>query len=185
MKHNHYKRDVSGIKTLDVYRLLEVFEVTCPVAQHVIKKALVAGQRGHKDVLRDWQDILDSAERKIEMLREDAINEVCEADIKAAAAKGRAIMADPSDSFDEARIDRVASSHGDGEHYAELGVSDSGGWIEWGGAVSTDDDDAPVSMGARVAVRRRNGNTDEATADQFPWWHDNDPDDIIAYRVLT
>lgn len=71
MKHGHYSRDVSQLKTLDVYRLLELFGVTCPVAQHVIKKALVAGQRGHKDAVRDWQDIQDSAMRKLEMIAED------------------------------------------------------------------------------------------------------------------
>lgn len=70
-KHSHYKRDVSQLKTLDVYRLIDLFDVTCPVAQHVIKKALVAGQRGHKDTVRDWQDIQDSAMRKLEMIAED------------------------------------------------------------------------------------------------------------------
>ena len=70
-KHGHYKRDVSQLKTLDVYRLLDLFNVTCPVAQHVIKKALVAGKRGHKDTVRDWQDIQDSAMRKLEMIAED------------------------------------------------------------------------------------------------------------------
>lgn len=70
-KHDHYKRDVSHLKTIDVYRIIELFEITCPVAQHVLKKAMVAGMRGHKDLARDWQDILDSAERRLEMLAED------------------------------------------------------------------------------------------------------------------
>lgn len=71
MSHNHYFRDVSNLQSLDVYRLLELFDVTCPVAQHVVKKALAAGQRGHKSMHKDWQDIADSAARKLEMLRED------------------------------------------------------------------------------------------------------------------
>lgn len=74
MKHSHYKRDISklNLKVLDVYRLIDLFNITCPVAQHVFKKSMAAGQRGHKDLLKDWQDILDSAERRLEMLDEDA-----------------------------------------------------------------------------------------------------------------
>lgn len=73
MSHNHYFRDVSRLQTLDVYRLLELFQVTCPVAQHIIKKALAAGQRGHKDTRRDWQDIADSAARRLQMMDEDRL----------------------------------------------------------------------------------------------------------------
>ncbi|OYW87695.1 MAG: hypothetical protein B7Z23_13530 [Pseudomonadales bacterium 32-61-5] len=72
MSHNHYFRDVSRLNSLDVYRLLELFQVTCPVAQHIVKKALAAGQRGHKDTRRDWQDIADSAARRLQMIDEDA-----------------------------------------------------------------------------------------------------------------
>lgn len=72
MNHKHYFRPVAHLQDIDVYRFLELFGVTCPVAQHVIKKAVAAGQRGHKDIRRDWQDIEDSAIRKQEMLREDA-----------------------------------------------------------------------------------------------------------------
>lgn len=71
MTHNHYFRDVSHLNSLDVYRLLELFQVTCPVAQHIVKKALAAGQRGHKDTRRDWQDIADSAARRLQMMDED------------------------------------------------------------------------------------------------------------------
>lgn len=70
-KHDHYFRLVpNGVKKIDVYRFLEMFGVTCPVAQHVIKKAVAAGQRGHKDLKRDWNDIIDSGKRKLEMLAE-------------------------------------------------------------------------------------------------------------------
>jgi hypothetical protein len=71
MSHEHYFIDVSHIDRLDVYRLLDLFKVTCPVAQHVVKKALAAGQRGHKDTRRDWQDIADSAARRLQMISED------------------------------------------------------------------------------------------------------------------
>lgn len=68
----HYQIDVSRYDVIDVYRIIELAGITCPVAQHVLKKAFAAGQRGHKSVERDWQDIKASAERKIEMMREDA-----------------------------------------------------------------------------------------------------------------
>ena len=71
MSHEHYFIDVTHIDRLDVYRLLDLFKVTCPVAQHIVKKALAAGQRGHKDTRRDWQDIADSAARRLQMISED------------------------------------------------------------------------------------------------------------------
>lgn len=71
-KHSHYFIDVSGYDRVDVYRLIELAGITCPVAQHVFKKAFATGKRGHKDLRRDWQDIRDSAARKLQMLGEDA-----------------------------------------------------------------------------------------------------------------
>lgn len=74
MSHEHYFRDIpKGVKRIDIYRFLDMFDVTCPVAQHVIKKAVAAGQRGHKDLNRDWHDVADSAARKLEMMREDTL----------------------------------------------------------------------------------------------------------------
>ena len=71
-KHNHYFRDVSHLQQVDVYRILELFEVTCPVAQHIVKKALAAGKRGAKSPARDMQDIVDSAQRWLAMREEDS-----------------------------------------------------------------------------------------------------------------
>jgi hypothetical protein len=71
-KHNHYFKNVAHLQQVDVYRILELFEVTCPVAQHIVKKALAAGKRGAKSPARDMQDIVDSAQRWLEMREEDA-----------------------------------------------------------------------------------------------------------------
>ena len=69
--HEHYNKSIVGkdgiITTVDVYRVLEAFSVTNPQLQHIVKKALCAGQRGHKDYFRDLQDIVDSAKNAIEM----------------------------------------------------------------------------------------------------------------------
>ena len=47
----------------DVYDVLKAFNVTNPALQHLIKKALKVGKRGHKDIETDLQDIIDSAVR--------------------------------------------------------------------------------------------------------------------------
>jgi len=72
-KHSHYFKDVRHLKTIDVYRVLELFDVTDPTLQHVVKKALAAGQRKHKTFEHDIQDIFDTTKRKLEMLAEDAL----------------------------------------------------------------------------------------------------------------
>lgn len=63
---NKYNRQLKGV-TVDVYDVLKAFEVTCPALQHLIKKALCAGLRGHKDATQDLQDIIDSAIRAKEL----------------------------------------------------------------------------------------------------------------------
>ena len=59
---NKYTRTMKGIDC-DVYDVLEAFKVSCPALQHLLKKALNAGLRGHKDTLQDLDDIIASAER--------------------------------------------------------------------------------------------------------------------------
>lgn len=61
-----YNRPCKGI-TIDVYDVLKAFDVTCPALQHLVKKALAVGQRGHKDASEDLKDILASAKRAIEL----------------------------------------------------------------------------------------------------------------------
>lgn len=69
-KHSHYKKDVSHLNMIDIYRVTEMFKPhSC--GAHIAKKALCSGQRGHKDLLTDIQDIIDTAERWKEMLIED------------------------------------------------------------------------------------------------------------------
>lgn len=79
MKHKHYFKDSSKYSQLDVYRTLDLFGINHPCQQHLAKKALCAGNREHKDLLRDIQDIIDTAERWKEMLIEDMSSEIPEA----------------------------------------------------------------------------------------------------------
>lgn len=67
---NKYNRQCKGV-TIDVYDVLKAFEVTDPALQHLIKKALCAGLRGHKNKEQDLIDILDSAKRALELYHDD------------------------------------------------------------------------------------------------------------------
>lgn len=62
-----YDRPTPSGETMDVYDVLESFKVTCPALQHLIKKALCAGLRGHKDIMQDLRDIESSAASAIRL----------------------------------------------------------------------------------------------------------------------
>lgn len=67
-KHNHYYKGVEHLTQIDVYRVLTLFNVTCPCLQHAIKKLLVAGGRGAgKDTGKDVQEAIDTLVRRQEM----------------------------------------------------------------------------------------------------------------------
>ena len=69
--HDHYFKDVSSLKHIDIYRVLLLFGVTNPCIQHAIKKLLCAGQRGAKDKKQDVQEAITSLLRYLEMQTED------------------------------------------------------------------------------------------------------------------
>lgn len=70
-KYKHYFKDVSNLDKIDIYRILDLWEVNHPCLQHAAKKILVAGNRGHKDIEKDIKEAIDSLERYKEMLIED------------------------------------------------------------------------------------------------------------------
>lgn len=67
MPNNKYQREIKPGVSVDVYDVLKAWDVRNPALQHLIKKALAVGQRGHKDVAEDLQDIVDSAVRALEL----------------------------------------------------------------------------------------------------------------------
>jgi len=74
-KHNHYFKEVNHLNTVDVYRVLELFNVTDPCLQHAIKKLLVAGGRGAgKCINQDIQEAIDTLTRWQEMRSEEGEN---------------------------------------------------------------------------------------------------------------
>ena len=60
------KRNGDGA-TIDVYEVLEAFEVTCPARQHAIKKLLCSGLRGKGDILQDLREAHEAVLRAVEM----------------------------------------------------------------------------------------------------------------------
>ena len=71
MSHSHYFKDVSKLMAIDVYRVLELFEVVDPAIQHAVKKLLCAGGRGAKTMPQDVQEAIDSLVRWQFMRQED------------------------------------------------------------------------------------------------------------------
>jgi hypothetical protein len=71
-KHNHYFKNVKYLEDIDVYRVLSLFGVTDQAIGHAIKKLLVAGGRGHKNIHKDIQEAIDTLERWKEMQLEDS-----------------------------------------------------------------------------------------------------------------
>lgn len=66
----HYRYEYRGIK-LDPFRICQIYGVNDFALQTIIKKALKAGERGHKDMRQDLRDIVNAANRKLEMMDED------------------------------------------------------------------------------------------------------------------
>ncbi len=73
---NKYLRTIYGVDKegnagslqVDVYDILDAYPTKNPALDHLIKKALCPGQRGHKDILTDLDDIIKSAQRAKAML---------------------------------------------------------------------------------------------------------------------
>lgn len=70
--YEHYNYWYKGVK-LDPYRILSVYNITCPAQQHAIKKLLRAGN-SIKELKEDITEVIDTLKRKLEMLEEDTDN---------------------------------------------------------------------------------------------------------------
>ena len=66
---SHYRNEFKGVK-VDVYRVLQIFGVTDPVAQHIVKKLLRGTKKGH-DEMTVWNEVFQACERKKEMIEEE------------------------------------------------------------------------------------------------------------------
>ena len=62
-----YHREIKPGVFVDVYDVLHAWRVTNPALQHLVKKALQPGERGHKTLAEDLNDIIVSAKRAAEL----------------------------------------------------------------------------------------------------------------------
>lgn len=67
-KHTHYHKPTNGAESVDVYWVLNAWQVDCHATGHAIKKLLNAGERGAKSKKQDLQEAIDSIKRAIELL---------------------------------------------------------------------------------------------------------------------
>lgn len=70
-KYPHYFKDVRHLSYVDIYRLLDLFEITDQPIAHAIKKLMVAGARGAKDRDQDISEAIDCLLRRQAMRKED------------------------------------------------------------------------------------------------------------------
>lgn len=68
---SHYRYEYNGIK-LDPYRIADIYGITNHSQFTIAKKALCAGNRGHKNLIQDIKDIKNACDRWLEMIAEDA-----------------------------------------------------------------------------------------------------------------
>lgn len=72
---NKYLKTIHGVEDdaaycgvdVDVYEVLEAFEIKCPAIQHAIKKLLFPGTRGDKDSIKDLEEARASIDRAIQL----------------------------------------------------------------------------------------------------------------------
>lgn len=72
-KYEHYFKDVSHLKKIDVYRVIDLWEITDPALQHALKKVLAAGKRGAKNQMQDVAEAIDSLVRFQDMQVENSL----------------------------------------------------------------------------------------------------------------
>ena len=72
--YSHYHKRCP-YEYVDVYRVLEMWKVTDPCLQHAIKKLLVAGDRGFKDISKDVNEAIVTLTRWQQMRQEEKENQ--------------------------------------------------------------------------------------------------------------
>jgi hypothetical protein len=122
------------------------------------------GRASHSDELRDARKVLFYAQAEVERLEKYA---------NKCADPFPDTVLDLAATWDagEARISNIASSHGDGEHYANI-------WHHWTGG------ECPCDELSMVEVVIRDGDQGRGRAGLWLWSHCNNGADIIRYRML-
>jgi hypothetical protein len=71
-----YFKDVSKLKSVDIYRVLNLFDVRSHPVGHAVKKLLCAGKRGAKDYRQDLIEAKASIDRELAMMDEEEPHDV-------------------------------------------------------------------------------------------------------------
>ena len=74
MQYSHYKKDITDLTMLDIYRVLRLYDVTDPAIGHAVKKLLCPGGRGVKSQKQDIIEAIATLNRWLDMEKEDAGN---------------------------------------------------------------------------------------------------------------
>lgn len=64
---NKYNKEIKKGVLVDVYDVLNAFDVVNPATAHAIKKLLMPGKRGAKDAIQDLKEARNSINRAIEL----------------------------------------------------------------------------------------------------------------------
>lgn len=73
-KVNLTQKDIENgfvVVKLDPFRIARIYKMTSFALMTILKKCLCAGNRGHKDYREDLKDIINAADREIEIIKED------------------------------------------------------------------------------------------------------------------
>jgi len=68
---NKYNREIKSVK-IDIYDILRAYGITDPALAHGLKKLLCAGQRGHKTVIQDLKEGIDSCSMYLDYIKNNA-----------------------------------------------------------------------------------------------------------------
>lgn len=163
---NKYHKKIKGV-TIDVYDVLQAFEVTSQPLGHAIKKLLMPGKRGHKDTITDLKEAQASIEREIEMLtppkQYQGLN-IQLASLSKELAKRRLKK-------DSKRLKQAIA-------LTKSIKLEQVGWHDNSSRSMPFEDETTV-----VEAQTKNGNTRFSQAKNLNWHIESDPNFVVKYKV--
>lgn len=172
------QRDTGVSMYLDPYDLLKGLDLQNPILDHVIKKAWAPGQRGHKDLIKDLQEIAWSAKEAVKVHQAEEARIAIE---KESHELNDHQLEAIETLKDRLRIPRPSfpASKTPGPNGEVVSVEPE--WINWSGG------ECPVEPNTRIRVKYRSSG-DQGRPIKRPqnyrWTHTGSYDDIVAYCIL-
>jgi hypothetical protein len=111
-----------SVSSVDVYAVLEAFNVRCPAIAHAVKKLLMPGQRGKGDIKADLVGAQAALSRALELqLQREGLQRLREeAQAKASAEETQASAKDESEEDARKRLDMMTARAAAAEQQARL-----------------------------------------------------------------